>query len=285
MEELWDIARVAEYLGVSQRTVYTRVCAWLRTGVSGGPAVARAPERARGLARRRAAESEGSRRPFGRRARWRSSDRGSRPLSVRFSDRTAGGGGRGGRAAPVPSATSTARGECIGRPSRAAALLRRAAQPGGRVSGSAGPGRCRSPCGRVLHGRRLPDPGHRPGWRLGTNRRGAWRGVSRAPAATGTTTSLGIVVEVPGGSLSDGERAHVVSVSVAPETAYVLGIEDLIVDRLAACVVWSDEESCRWARVLVKSAEDLDMDYLTRRVREEQSRRRVRRTRAGSVSA
>jgi excisionase family DNA binding protein len=82
-------------------------------------------------------------------------------------------------------------------------------------------------------------------------------------------SSLGIVVEVPGGSLSPGERAHVVSVEVAGAIAYVLGIEDLIIDRLAACKQWTDEESCRWARVLAKGAIDLDLAYLVERSREE----------------
>lgn len=81
---------------------------------------------------------------------------------------------------------------------------------------------------------------------------------------------LGLVVESPGARLTPDERDHVISVEVGPVSAYVLGIEDLIVDRLAACVHWADAESCRWASVLIKCADELDAEYLSRRCREEQ---------------
>jgi hypothetical protein len=80
---------------------------------------------------------------------------------------------------------------------------------------------------------------------------------------------LGIVVEVPGSALTLAAREHLVSVKVGGGVAHILGIEDLIVDRLAACVFWKDEESCRWARVLLKGALELDEAYLSARVREE----------------
>ena len=82
-------------------------------------------------------------------------------------------------------------------------------------------------------------------------------------------SALGIVVEVPGRTLPPEERDHVVAVDVPGGVALVLGIEDLIVDRLAACVHWRDEESCRWAKVLLKTPFDIDAEYLDRRVREE----------------
>lgn len=76
---------------------------------------------------------------------------------------------------------------------------------------------------------------------------------------------LNIVVEVPGGPLEPDELAHVAGVEYQGVTAYVLGIEDLIVDRLAACVFWKDQESCLWARTLLEVATDLDEPYLARR--------------------
>lgn len=81
---------------------------------------------------------------------------------------------------------------------------------------------------------------------------------------------LGLVLEVPGSTLNPEALDHVVAVNTDGVTAHVIGIEDLIVDRLAACVSWKDEESCRYARVLLEIAADLDDDYLSRRVREEQ---------------
>ncbi len=75
---------------------------------------------------------------------------------------------------------------------------------------------------------------------------------------------LNLVVEVPGGQLDPDASAHVVGVTVRGLTAYVLGIEDLIVDRLSACVFWDDPESCLWAGVLLSVADEIDEEYLER---------------------
>jgi len=75
---------------------------------------------------------------------------------------------------------------------------------------------------------------------------------------------LNLVVEVPGKPLEPDASAHVIGVSVRGLVAYVLGIEDLIVDRLSACVFWDDAESCLWARTLLRVAEELDREYLER---------------------
>jgi len=259
MEELWDIARVAEYLGVSERTVYNRV----RGGELPAIKVGR-------LWRVRPSELEG----------WLA---------------------RG--AATVPTARATARPDVPGPypyPS--------ATEPLPHVA-EAGPGPTRAELERAVIAasdqlvRRMsfvalltrgvealgwPAPvvvgGHAVEFYTAgdyptqdIDLAGASEPVSEVLGGWGFSKqgrhwyddALGIVVEVPGGALSPGERDHVVSVSVAGATAYVLGIEDLIIDRLAACVFWNDEESCRWARVLVKGAVELDVDYLTLRVREE----------------
>ena len=82
--------------------------------------------------------------------------------------------------------------------------------------------------------------------------------------------ALNIVVEVPGGRLSPEQLEHVVSVRSQGVIAYVIGVEDLIVDRLAACVFWKHDESCEWAEVLVRGATELDLPYLKRRAAEEE---------------
>ncbi|MDP2232297.1 MAG: helix-turn-helix domain-containing protein [Actinomycetota bacterium] len=76
---------------------------------------------------------------------------------------------------------------------------------------------------------------------------------------------LNLVLEVPGGRLAPEQLAHAAAVRIAGVTAYVLGIEDLIVDRLAACVFWKDEESCVWARVMLTGEYDIDRQYLEER--------------------
>lgn len=80
-----------------------------------------------------------------------------------------------------------------------------------------------------------------------------------------TQSDLGLVVEAPGGRLAPGQRERLTEVAVAGERAYVLGLEDVIVDRLAACVHWSSADDCRWAEVLIGAHRaDLDGEYLQR---------------------
>lgn len=76
---------------------------------------------------------------------------------------------------------------------------------------------------------------------------------------------LNLVIEVPGGQLVPEQLAHVVAVRLIGVVAYVIGIEDLIVDRLSACVRWNDDESCSWARVLLAGEYEIDREYLESR--------------------
>lgn len=77
---------------------------------------------------------------------------------------------------------------------------------------------------------------------------------------------LGLVLEAPAARLDAEAAAHVLEVEVRGLVARVIGVEDLIVDRLAACVHWSHPESCLWAHALVSAhRERLDMPYLRER--------------------
>lgn len=77
--------------------------------------------------------------------------------------------------------------------------------------------------------------------------------------------ALGLVVEVPAASLDTAQLEHAVGVRLAGVTAYVLGVEDLVVDRLSACKFWGHEDSCTWAQALLKGAVEIDRAYLERR--------------------
>jgi hypothetical protein len=87
---------------------------------------------------------------------------------------------------------------------------------------------------------------------------------------------LKFAIEVPGGQLDPPEAARVFGVRVEGVTAYILGIEDLIIDRLNACVHWNDAESCRWARVMLLTAPELDEAYLEERAVTEQVLEKLR---------
>jgi hypothetical protein len=82
-------------------------------------------------------------------------------------------------------------------------------------------------------------------------------------------TDIDIVIEAPASTLH-GDMDHVVEVDVDGVHAYVVGVEDLIIDRLCAFVHWESEEDGRWAlRLISIHGETLDWDYLRRRAAEE----------------
>lgn len=80
---------------------------------------------------------------------------------------------------------------------------------------------------------------------------------------------LRLVVEVPGSRPGPDELEHVTRVRIGRLTVHIIGVEDLIVDRLAACKFWTDEDSCDWARTMITVTNDLDVAYLRRRASEE----------------
>jgi len=80
---------------------------------------------------------------------------------------------------------------------------------------------------------------------------------------------LGLVVEVPGSTPPPQEMAHVVTLRIGTVSAHILGIEDLVIDRLAACKHWRHTESCEWAARLLAVADELDTEYLQQRAAEE----------------
>jgi len=80
---------------------------------------------------------------------------------------------------------------------------------------------------------------------------------------------IDIAVEIPATSLA-GSYQRVETVMVEEFVVYVIGKEDLIVDRLNACVHWRSEEDCRWVKELILLyQQELDWEYLRERTRAE----------------
>jgi len=73
---------------------------------------------------------------------------------------------------------------------------------------------------------------------------------------------LGIAVDLIGERLGgDWNRTHLIR--IREYTARLIAPEDLIIDRLNACVHWKHPEYCEWAKkVYVAERERLDVDYL-----------------------
>ncbi|MBE0417179.1 MAG: hypothetical protein IBX63_05400 [Coriobacteriia bacterium] len=62
---------------------------------------------------------------------------------------------------------------------------------------------------------------------------------------------------------------------LAGYTAQVLGLDDLVIDRLNVCVHWNDEESYMWAEVLLASPFEFDLEYMRRHAVEEEVAERL----------
>lgn len=78
-----------------------------------------------------------------------------------------------------------------------------------------------------------------------------------------------IAVEFPGSTLL-GSWDRVEEVVIGDDIVYIIGKEDLLIDRLNACVHWRSEEDCRWARrLLLLYGAEMDWPYLRVRAQEE----------------
>ena len=82
---------------------------------------------------------------------------------------------------------------------------------------------------------------------------------------------LRLFVEIPARTIA-GDPSRVREVEVLDALSIkVIGIEDLIVDRLNACVHWKYETDCEWASYLIRKFEnEIDWDYLRQKARKEQ---------------
>lgn len=93
--------------------------------------------------------------------------------------------------------------------------------------------------------------------------------------------ALGIAVECPSAQLA-GDPHRVMRVAVGGREASIIGVEDLLIDRLNACVHWDSQEDCGWARILYESyRETLDLEYVRRRAVQEDLSDALERTAGG----
>jgi len=81
-----------------------------------------------------------------------------------------------------------------------------------------------------------------------------------------------LFVEAPGSFLPEEEQKRVTTVEIEGMTVCIIGVEDLIVDRLNAFVHWKSTDDGYWARELIYIyLETMDLDYLRGRCRDEQT--------------
>lgn len=81
---------------------------------------------------------------------------------------------------------------------------------------------------------------------------------------------LGVSVEFPADEL-DGDPARVTEVRLEGLTVRVIGIEDIVLDRVAAATHWKDRQSAMWAMGLMVAHYDaIDWSYCHRRAAQKQ---------------
>lgn len=82
---------------------------------------------------------------------------------------------------------------------------------------------------------------------------------------------LGMFIEIPDSTLAgDYNKVKKLSISKNLEI-FVIGIEDLIIDRLCACVFWRSENDCLHAKYLFhKFKNEIDIDYLKQKAKQEE---------------
>lgn len=79
---------------------------------------------------------------------------------------------------------------------------------------------------------------------------------------------LDVVVDFPAPPLA-GDPARAVRVHTQDGPVTVIGLEDLLVDRLNAAVHWGDSEAREWCVTMLAAHPDADTEYLRRRAQEE----------------
>jgi excisionase family DNA binding protein len=81
---------------------------------------------------------------------------------------------------------------------------------------------------------------------------------------------LDIAIESPASGLSEEEYERITIVNIQGLTVQIIGIEDIIIDRLNAYVHWKSIDDGYWARELLLMYEkEIDKKYLEKRCKEE----------------
>lgn len=80
---------------------------------------------------------------------------------------------------------------------------------------------------------------------------------------------IGLFIEIPG-THPAGDIDKIVTIRIEDLTVYVLGLEDLIMDRIRACVYWKSQTDCAQARFMIGQYQNrLDLRYLEKIARDE----------------
>jgi predicted nucleotidyltransferase len=73
-----------------------------------------------------------------------------------------------------------------------------------------------------------------------------------------------VSIEIPNDMLEDADDSKVTEIQITDELKiFVIGIEDIILDRLRACIHWKSTSDCEWGkRMYLLHHERLDIEYI-----------------------
>ncbi|WP_046179110.1 hypothetical protein [Domibacillus tundrae] len=73
-----------------------------------------------------------------------------------------------------------------------------------------------------------------------------------------------ISIEIPNDILEDADLERVIKMNIGEgKNIYVIGIEDIILDRMRACVHWKSTSDCEWGRrMFLLHFDHLDLKYM-----------------------
>lgn len=78
-----------------------------------------------------------------------------------------------------------------------------------------------------------------------------------------------LFVEIPNSYLT-GDKSKITTIKIKDLVVYLLGLEDLILDRIRACIHWKSLTDCEQAKFLLKEYQSrLDLEYLEKKAKEE----------------
>lgn len=81
---------------------------------------------------------------------------------------------------------------------------------------------------------------------------------------------LEIAIEIPGSTLDEEAYKNIVEIKIRNLKVFIIGIEDLIIDRLNAYKWWKSLSDKEWAKRLLKIEKfDIDFDYLEKKCKKE----------------
>lgn len=96
---------------------------------------------------------------------------------------------------------------------------------------------------------------------------------------------LDLAVEIPG-SVFSGSEERLTKVEIEGLVAYMVGVEDIIADRLRAYVYWKSEDDGRWARrIALLHREKIDWAYLEERSKGDGTQEAFERLRAEATES